>query len=99
MDFVRKVAADVPVEPPLIRDHVAKLFVSAVLFRVGASLDQVTGLFTGVDLRNLSLEYAALLDGDKLNGWFLTALDRYEPAAKELVHHTRRDSIPSGLPA
>ena len=94
MDLVQTVAADVPVEPPLVRDHVAKLFVSAVLFRAGAKLDQVTGLFTGVDLRNLSLEYAALLDGDKLNGWFLSALERYEPLAKELI-----DSISSELPA
>lgn len=84
-DFVHVVAAEVPAEVPLIRLNVARLFASALLFRMGARVEQIADLFTDVDLRDLSLEYAALLDGEKLNGWFLEALERHEPAARKLL--------------
>ena len=91
LDLIQAVAAEVPADLPYVRFHVAKLFVSMLLFRLGLSADQVAGFFPGVDLGQLSMEYSGLLDGDRMGTWFLVALDRFEPDARRCL-----DLSPSG---
>jgi hypothetical protein len=85
LDFVQMIAAEVPAELPFVRFHVAKLFVSTLLLRLGLDADQVARFLPEADLRDLSLEYSTLLDGDRLGGWFLSALDRHEPEARSFL--------------
>lgn len=85
LDLIQAVAAEVPADLPYVRFHVAKLFVSMLLFRLGLSADQVAGFFPGVDLGQLSMEYSGLLDGDRMGAWFLVALDRFEPEARRYL--------------
>jgi hypothetical protein len=85
LDFVQMIAAEVPAELPFVRFHVAKLFVSTLLLRLGLEADQIARFLPEADLRGLSLEYSTLLDGNRLGGWFLSALDRYEPEARSFL--------------
>lgn len=82
LDFVQMIAVEVPAELPFVRFHVAKLFVSTLMLRMGLDADQVARFLPEADLRDLSLEYSTLLDGERLGGWFLSALDHYEPQAR-----------------
>lgn len=79
------VAGEVPAELPFVRFHVAKLFVSMLLFRLGLGSDQVAEFFPGVNLQQLSMEYSTILDSDRMGAWFLDALDRFEPEARRSV--------------
>lgn len=79
------ITGEVPAELPFVRFHVAKLFVSTLLLRLGLEADQVSHFLPESDLKELALEYSTLLDGERLGGWFLSALDRYEPQARSFL--------------
>lgn len=99
LDLVQTIAAEVPADLPYVRFHIAKLFVSALLLRLGLDVDQISRFFPGVDLGNLSLEYLAMVDGDRLVDWFLTALDRFEPEARNFLREAGITPSSSGISA
>lgn len=99
LDFVQALASEVPSDLPYVRFHVAKLLVSVLFSRQGLSADQIARYFPEVDLRELSLEYASLLNGERLGAWFLDALDRYEPEEQGVLRQFEIDFSPSVIPA
>ena len=95
LDFVQ-VAAGVSADLPYIRFHVAKLFVSMLLLRLGLGSGEVAGFFPGVDPGQLSTEYLKLLDGDRMGAWFLEALDRFEAEVRRCVGLSSAGAAPCG---
>jgi hypothetical protein len=84
-DFVDRVASSVPLELALFRFEVARLLLAAVLHRLGASEEEVSGLLGGFSLQSMSAEHARLLDGCNAGRWFLEAVERSEPEVRDLL--------------